>query len=84
LNEGDLRTGFTAILPHRGNLFRRKLRAGCEVINGFGKSAGLIQLAELGQIETPLLLTNTLSVGTGFDALVSRALAANPDIGRGT
>lgn len=84
LNEGDLRTGFTAILPHRGNLFRRKLRAGCEVINGFGKSAGLIQLVELGQIETPLLLTNTLSVGTGFEALVSRALAANPDIGRET
>ncbi|WP_420104261.1 P1 family peptidase [Bosea sp. (in: a-proteobacteria)] len=84
LSEGDLRTGFTAILPHRGNLFRRKLRAGCEVINGFGKSAGLMQLAELGQIETPLLLTNTLSVGTGFEALVSRALAANPDIGRET
>lgn len=84
LSEGDLRTGFTAILPHRGNLFRRKLRAGCEVINGFGKSAGLMQLAELGQIETPLLLTNTLSVGSGFEALVSRALAANPDIGRET
>ena len=84
LSEGDLRTGFTAILPHRGNLFRRKLRAGCEVINGFGKSAGLIQLVELGQIETPLLLTNTLSVGIGFEALVSRALAANPDIGRET
>ena len=84
LSEGDLRTGFTAILPHRGNLFRRKLRAGCEVINGFGKSAGLMQLAELGQIETPLLLTNTLSVGIGFEALVSRALAANPDIGRET
>ncbi len=84
LAEGDLRTGFTAILPHGGNVFRRKLRAGCDVINGFGKSAGLVQLAELGQIETPLLLTNTLAVGTGFDALVGRALAANPDIGRET
>ena len=84
LEEGDLRTGFTAVLPHGGNLFRSKVRAGCEVINGFGKSAGLMQLAELGQIETPLLLTNTLAVGTGFDALVSRALDANPDIGRET
>lgn len=84
LIEGDLRTGFTALLPHDGNLFRRKVRAAVDVINGFGKSAGLMQLAELGQIETPLLLGNTLSVGTGFDALVTRALAANPDIGRET
>jgi D-aminopeptidase len=84
LNEGDLRTGFTALLPHDGNLFRRKVRAAVDVINGFGKSAGLMQLAELGQIETPLLLGNTLSVGTGFDALVTRALADNPDIGRET
>ncbi len=84
LNEGNLRTGFTALLPHDGNLFRRKVRAAVDVINGFGKSAGLMQLAELGQIETPLLLGNTLSVGTGFDALVTRALAENPDIGRQT
>lgn len=84
VNEGNLRTGFTALLPHDGNLFRRKVRAAVDVINGFGKSAGLMQLAELGQIETPLLLGNTLAVGTGFDALVTRALAANPDIGRET
>lgn len=82
--DGDVRTGFTALLPHDGNLFRRKVRAAVDVINGFGKSAGLMQLAELGQIETPLLLGNTLAVGTGFDALVTRALAANPDIGRET
>ena len=84
LNEGDLRTGFTALLPHDGNLFRRKVRAAVDVINGFGKSAGLMQLAELGQIETPLLLGNTLAVGAGFDALVTRALTDNPDIGRQT
>jgi D-aminopeptidase len=84
LREGSLLTGFTALLPHDGNLFRRKVRAAVDVINGFGKSAGLMQLAELGQIETPLLLGNTLSVGTGFDALVTRALADNPDIGRET
>jgi D-aminopeptidase len=84
IREGAIRTGFTAILPHDGDMFREKLRAGVEVINGFGKSAGLVQVAELGQIETPLLLGNTLSVGTGFNALVTRALAANPDIGRET
>ena len=84
LSAGDLRTGFTALLPHDGNLFRRKVRAAVDIINGFGKSAGLMQLAELGQIETPLLLGNTLAVGTGFDALVTRALADNPDIGRET
>ncbi len=84
LREGNILTGFTAVLPHEGDLFREKLRAGCDVINGFGKSAGLVQLAELGQIETPILLGNTFSVGTGFDALVGRALAANPEIGRET
>ncbi|CEJ13773.1 Peptidase family S58 [bacterium YEK0313] len=84
LRSGDVLTGFTAILPHAGDLFRSKVRAGVDVINGFGKSAGLVQVAELGQIETPILLGNTLAVGTGFDALVSRALAANADIGRTT
>ncbi|CAH1664408.1 P1 family peptidase [Hyphomicrobiales bacterium] len=84
LRDGDILTGFTALLPHDGSLFRRKVRAAVDVINGFGKSAGLMQLAELGQIETPLLLCNTLAVGTGFDALVARALADNPDIGRET
>ncbi|GGF59138.1 D-aminopeptidase [Azorhizobium oxalatiphilum] len=82
--EGDVRTGFTAVLPHGDDLFREKLPAAVEVINGFGKSAGLIQVEELGQLETPILLGNTLSVGTGFEALVRRALAANPDIGRET
>ena len=84
IRDGDIQTGFTAILPHGDDLFREKLRAGVDVINGFGKSAGLVQVSELGQIETPLLLGNTLSVGTGFNALVTRALAANPDIGRTT
>lgn len=81
---GDVRTGFTAIVPHDGDLFRDKLPAAVEVINGFGKSCGLMQVEELGQIETPLLLGNTFSVGTGFEALARRAMAANPDIGRET
>jgi D-aminopeptidase len=84
VHDGDVFTGFTAILPHPGDLFRQKLRSGVEIINGFGKSAGLVQVAELGQIETPLLLGNTFAIGAGFDALVSRALADNPDIGRET
>lgn len=84
IREGDIRTGFTAVLPHGGDLFREKVRAGVDVINGFGKSAGLMQLAELGQIETPLLLGNTFSAATGIEALVGRALASNPEIGRST
>lgn len=84
LREGEVLTGFTAVLPHDGDLFREKVRAGVDVINGFGKSAGLMQVAELGQIETPILLGNTFSVAAGIDALVGRALSANAEIGRGT
>lgn len=84
IRESAIRTGFTAVLPHGGDLFREKVRAGVDVINGFGKSAGLMQLAELGQIETPLLLGNTFSVAAGIEALVGRALAGNPEIGRST
>lgn len=82
--EGELRTGFTAILPHQGNLFREKPVAAVEVINGFGKSAGLIQVEELGTLETPILLTNTFAVGTGVNALIRRAVSENPEIGRST
>jgi len=84
LNRDDLRTGVTALLPHQGNLFREKLPAAVEVINGFGKSAGLVQVAELGTLETPVLLTNTFAVGTGMNALIRRAVAENPEIGRST
>jgi len=84
LREDGVLTGFTAVLPHQGDIFREKLRAGVAVINGFGKSVGLMQLAELGQIETPILLGNTFSVAAGIEALVGRALAANADIGRQT
>src|SRR5262245_23865979 len=73
-------TGVTAVLPHGGDLFRQKVRAAIDVINGFGKSAGLMQIAELGTIETPLLLTNTFGVAACMDALIRRAVAANPEI----
>lgn len=83
--QGDgLATGVTAILPHAGDPFRQKVRAAVEVINGFGKSAGLMQVAELGTLETPVLLTNTFGVAACTEALIRRAIAANPDIGRKT
>ncbi|MDX8532856.1 P1 family peptidase [Mesorhizobium sp. VK25A] len=78
------RTGVTAVLPHQGDLFRQKVRAGVEVINGFGKSVGLMQVAELGTVETPMLLTNTFSVAACAETLIRRAIAANPKIGRKT
>ena len=84
LNHGDIRTGVTAIVPHGGNLYREKPVAAVHVLNGFGKSAGLVQLEELGTLETPILLTNTLSVGTCCTALVRHAIQRNPDIGRET
>lgn len=77
-------TGVTAILPHPGDPFRLKPRAAVEVINGFGKSAGLMQVAELGTIETPILLTNTFGVAACTEALIRRAVAADPAIGRRT
>lgn len=81
LKEGDVHTGVTAVLPHGGNCFQDKVMAGVSVINGFGKSVGLIQIQELGTIETPILLTNTLSVGTACEALTRYMLEGNPDIG---
>ncbi|MCP8939434.1 P1 family peptidase [Alsobacter sp. SYSU M60028] len=82
LVEGALRTGVTAILPHDGDLYREKALAAVHVINGFGKSAGLMQVAELGTLETPILLTNTFSVGACVDALIRDAVRRNPEIGR--
>lgn len=71
LMEGDsVRTGVTAIRPHDGDLFREKVPAGSYVANGFGKTAGLAQIEELGTLETPIVLTNTLDVGTAVDAVV--------------
>ena len=75
-----VRTGVTAVLPHAGNLFREKVPAAVHVINGFGKAVGFTQVQELGVLETPIILTNTLSVGAGFDGLVEHALRENPEI----
>jgi D-aminopeptidase len=78
---GPVRTGVTAILPHGGNLFTAKVPAAATVFNGFGKTIGLVQIDELGQLETPILLTNTLNVGKVSDALVAYMLKQNPAIG---
>ena len=70
----SVRTGVTAILPHTGNLFQSKTPAAVYVGNGFGKAAGFLQVRELGTIETPIVLTSTLSVGTAVDAVIAWTL----------
>ncbi len=77
---GPIRTGVTAILPHDSNIFREKVTATAHIINAFGKSIGLPQLLELGNIETPILLTGTLNVWTAADALVDYVSAQNPGV----
>jgi D-aminopeptidase len=72
---GDsIRTGVTAIIPHEGDLFNLKTPAAVYTANGFGKAAGFLQVQELGNIETPIVLTNTLSVGRAVEAVVKWTL----------
>ena len=76
LYRGDsVRAGVTAILPHSDNMFQRKVPAAIHIANGFGKLAGYSQVEELGNIETPIALTNTLSVPVASDALISHVLS---------
>lgn len=75
LERGDsINTGVTAILPFQGNIFQHKVPAAIYTANGFGKLAGSTQVEELGNIETPIILTNTLSVSPAIDAVVSYTL----------
>jgi len=78
----NIRTGVTAVLPHSGNLYREKVPAAIFVDNGFGKLAGSTQAEEMGDIETPILLTSTTSVPRAADALISYMLAlpGNEDV----
>ncbi|MGH9459458.1 MAG: P1 family peptidase [Thermoanaerobaculia bacterium] len=78
----DIRTGVTAVVPHAGNLFREKVPGAVFVGNGFGKLLGSTQVRELGEIETPILLTSTLNVFRVADALVDwmLALPGNEDV----
>lgn len=78
---GGAMTGVTVILPHPGNLFKDKVRAAVYTINGYGKAHGFEQVRELGVIESPVALTNTLNVGLVSDALVRYMIEGNPEIG---
>ncbi|MBP0630892.1 P1 family peptidase [Cupriavidus sp. AcVe19-1a] len=82
LAQDAVQTGVTVIRPHGGDLYRDKVPAAATVLNGFGKSVGLVQLDELGVLETPVALTNTFSVGAMVQAQIRAAVAANPEIGR--
>ncbi len=75
IKNDDVRTGVTAILPYDGNVFMNKVPAAIYVANGFGKLTGYTQVEELGEIETPIILTNTLSVPTAADALIDFVLS---------
>lgn len=74
----DMRTGVTAIVPHQGNLFTQKTPAAVYVGNGFGKLSGTTQVRELGNIEVPVILTNTLSVAQGIEGVIDYTIARNP------
>ncbi len=79
----SVRTGVTAILPHGGNVFQAKVQAAVWPANAFGKAAGFLQVAELGSLETPIVLTNTLCVGTAVQAVVDWTLRqpGNEEVG---
>lgn len=74
IKSDSIRTGVTAIIPHNGNVFQQKVPAAIYVGNGFGKLAGTTQVKELGNIESPIILTNTLSVATAINAVISHTL----------
>src|SRR2546421_12092169 len=82
IRSDNVRTGVTAVLPHSGNLYREKVPGAIFVDNGFGKLAGSTQVDEMGEIETPILLTSTTSVPRVADALISYMLAlpGNEDV----
>ena len=84
LSDGAIQTGVSVINPASDSLFEHKCTAAAHIINGFGKSCGLMQVMELGQLETPIVLTNTLSVGTASTALVRHMLTDHPAIGETT
>ncbi|RSD21107.1 P1 family peptidase [Mesobacillus subterraneus] len=77
-------TGVTAILPHSGNVFKEKVTAASYVLNGFGKTTGLVQVNELGTIEAPIMLTNTFGVPAVTQGTLEYMLAENEEIGETT
>lgn len=83
LDANEVQTGVTVVRPHAGDLFRDRVPAAAVVLNGFGKSVGLLQVDELGVLETPIALTNTFSVAAVATAQIRQCVAANPETGRG-
>ncbi|MDI7246895.1 MAG: P1 family peptidase [Bacillota bacterium] len=82
--KGPVRTGVTVVVPHAGSLFEEKVPAAAFALNAFGKAIGLEQLNELGNLETPIALTNTLNAPLVADAIIEWSLGRNPDIGIAT
>ena len=82
LDDGEVQTGVTVVLPHAGDAFLQRVPAGVAVLNGFGKSVGLMQVEELGVLETPIAMTNTFSVPAVAEAQIRECIAANPECGR--
>ena len=82
LDDGAVQTGVTVVRPHPGDPFRERVPAAAAVINGFGKSVGLVQVDELGLLDTPIALTNTFSVPAVAAAQIRQCIAANPETGR--
>ncbi|MCA1493816.1 P1 family peptidase [Ensifer sp. NBAIM29] len=82
LAQGPIQTGVTVVHPHQGDPYRDRVPAASAVLNGFGKSIGLVQVHELGVLETPIALTNTFSVATVTQAQIRQCVAANPQCGR--
>src|SRR3954453_10390733 len=80
VGKGPVRTGVTAIVP-RQNIFEHRVLAGGFVLNGAGEVSGLTQVQEWGLLETPILLTNTMSVGKGSDAVIKWMMKKHPGIG---
>ena len=83
LDANEVQTGVTVVRPHAGDLFRDRVPAAAVVLNGFGKSVGLMQVEELGVLETPIALTNTFSAAAVATAQIHQCIAANPETGRG-
>ncbi|GIN90947.1 aminopeptidase [Siminovitchia terrae] len=80
-NEEFVCTGVTAIIPHAGNIFRENVAAASYVFNGFGKTTGLVQINELGRLESPIMLTNTFGVPAVTQGTLQYLLEQNPEIG---
>ena len=80
IKDDKYQTGLTTVFPHPRNMYNEKVVGAAYVFNGYGKSAGLIQIEELGQIETPIVMTSTLNVGKIMDGLLDEVLEQNPNV----